>query len=112
MRVSEVAATMIPGWPLNVTLVTPVKWSPSIWIFVPATPEIGEKSVMNGPGPTTVNAAGLLLVPLSVLTVMTPLVAPIGTRVVIWVPAAFGVNSGALRSEEHTSELQSQFHLV
>ena len=84
---------MIPDWPLNVTLVTPVKWKPVICITVPESPCPGEKPVINGSGPTTVNEAKLLLVPLIVLTLITPLVAPGGTRVVIWVPAEFAENS-------------------
>lgn len=62
-RVSELAVRMMPGWPLKVTLVTPVKCKPSIKTLVPLSPETGEKSVMKGPGPTTVKEAGLLLDP-------------------------------------------------
>src|SRR5690349_2631435 len=44
-RVSEVALRMTPGRPLNVTLVTDEKCRPSIRIFVPLSPQMGEKSV-------------------------------------------------------------------
>src|SRR5581483_3842373 len=96
ISVSELAVKATPFLPLNVTFVAPVKCSPAIWTFVDVPPVIGEKSVMYGPGPTTINAVGLLLVPKIVLTVIGPLVAPAGTRVVICVPSALGVNWVAL----------------
>src|SRR6516225_3802793 len=92
MYVSDVAVTITPGWPLNVTLVNPVKWSPAIWTVVPTSPELGEKPEIYGPGPTTVNESTLLLVPFIVLTVIGPLVAPSGTRVEIWVPSELTEN--------------------
>src|ERR1051326_541151 len=57
---------------------------------VPGLPRGGEKELTKGPGPSTVKGAGLLLVPYRVETLMKPLVAPAGTRAVIWVPAEFG----------------------
>ena len=38
---------------------------------------------MYGPGPTNVNAVGLLLVPKAVVTLIGPLVAPAGTKALI-----------------------------
>lgn len=60
--------------------------------MVEVFPVMGEKPVTYGPGPSTINAVGLLLVPNDVLTVITPFVAPLGTRVLICVPAALGLN--------------------
>lgn len=44
--VSELALRITPGAPLKATLVTPVKCKPSIVTVVPASPDVGVKSVM------------------------------------------------------------------
>jgi hypothetical protein len=72
--------------PLKVTFDTFPRFSPSMLTVVLTVPKVGEKSVMIGPVPVR----KLLLVvklPLGVVTMMGPVVAPLGTVALIWVVA-------------------------
>ena len=69
--------------PLKRTAVVPVKCTPKMLMESPTLPDDGVKSVMYGPGPTNVNAVGLLLVPMTVATLIGPVLAPAGTNAVI-----------------------------
>lgn len=70
--------------PLNWTEVAPVKFMPLMVTAVLATPLVGVKLVMLGPG-TTVKAPAEVPVPAGVTTLMGPVMAPPGTVAVIWV---------------------------
>ncbi len=72
--------------PLNLTEVVPVKFVPLTVTFVPTDPLVGEKLEMVGTAPVTVKSFALVAVPLGVVTVIRPVVAPDGTFVVILVP--------------------------
>src|SRR5260370_3012567 len=72
---------------------------PVMVIAVPTAPELCERLVTLGVA-STLNSTPLLAAPLTVTT-MLPLGAPLGTATTI-----------SLRSEEHTSELQSHLNLV
>ena len=66
--------------PLNRTPLTAVKWFPLIVTEVPATPLEGEKPLMVGALlPVTVKLDELVAVPPGVVTVILPVVAPLGT---------------------------------
>jgi hypothetical protein len=66
--------------PLNRTALTPVKWFPLIVTKVPATPPEGEKPLMVGALlPVTVKLEELVAVPPGVVSVIRPVVAPVGT---------------------------------
>jgi len=66
--------------PLNRTALTPVKWFPLIVTRVPATPPEGEKPLMVGALlPVTVKLEELVAVPPGVVSVIRPVVAPVGT---------------------------------
>lgn len=82
MLVGEI--TVKPAFdPLNVTDLTSRKLSPAIVIVAPAAPLPGEKPAMLGAGRTTKFAA-LVAVPLGVVTLIGPLIAPAGTIASIW----------------------------
>src|SRR6266849_3320683 len=68
--------------PLKVTAVAPEKLLPVIATTVPALPLVGTKLVIVGAG-ITVKLAALWPVPLVVVTLMGPVVAPAGTEAVI-----------------------------
>ena len=66
--------------PLNRTPLTAVKWFPLIVTEVPATPLEGEKPLIVGALlPVTVKLEELVAVPPGVVTVILPVVAPVGT---------------------------------
>ena len=70
--------------PLNRTLVAPVKWLPLMVTDVPTTPLDGEKLLIVGADPlVTVKFDALVAVPDGVVTVILPVVAPLGTLAVI-----------------------------
>ena len=70
--------------PLNRTLVAPVKWLPLMVTEVPTTPLDGEKLLIVGADPpVTVKFDALVAVPDGVVTVILPVVAPVGTAAVI-----------------------------
>ncbi len=68
--------------PLNLTEVRPVVSVHVIVTVVPATPEIGVKEVIPGPA-ETVKVLVLVPVPYRFETVISPVVAPVGTTAVI-----------------------------
>ena len=71
--------------PLKATAVAPVKLLPLIVTVVPTGPLVGLKLLIVGrDGDGEAGGAGRL--PAGVVTVIGPLLAPVGTRGVIWVP--------------------------
>ena len=70
-----------PLVPLNRTDVVPTKFVPVITTFVPARPLVGEKPVMIG---ATKKFEEVVKLPLPVVTVIGPVLAPAGTFAVIW----------------------------
>ena len=66
--------------PLNATAVAPVKCVPLIVTVAPVAPLVGVKLVIVG-GLVTVKLLPLVPVPLDVVTLSGPLVAPLGTDV-------------------------------
>ena len=80
MLVSELTVKFTACVPLNVTAVALVKPVPVIETFVPTGPLVGVNDVTVGPlALETTNCVELVPVPLGVVTVMNPLVAPVGT---------------------------------
>ena len=80
MVITEVLAV------LKVTELAPVKLLPVIVTRVPAAPWLGEKLKTTGGGggaAVTVKVSALVRFPLGVATVIVPVVAPLGTVVVI-----------------------------
>jgi hypothetical protein len=82
-----VSDTMVKeaGVPLNATAVAPVMCSPLIVTVVPTGPLLGVKELMvgGGPGTVTVKAVELVALPAGVVTVIGPLLAPLGTVALI-----------------------------
>src|SRR6266581_7650194 len=68
--------------PLNFTLVAPVKPEPLIVTPAPTGPLVGVNELIAGPW-VTVKLLELVAVPCSVVTEIGPVVAPVGTQVVI-----------------------------
>ena len=68
--------------PLKVTAVAPVKFAPLMVMLVLTRPLVGVKLVIWGRGPT-VKLLALVAVPVGVVTLMVPVVAPAGTVAVI-----------------------------
>jgi hypothetical protein len=68
--------------PLNVTEFTPVKFVPWIVTVVPTLPFTGLKLEIVGPVPVTLKLAPLVAVPDGVVSVICPVVAPVGTTAV------------------------------
>jgi hypothetical protein len=68
--------------PLNRTALAPLKLVPLIVTVVPAPPLVGEKLLIVG-GRMTVKLLALVAVPPEVVTLMGPVVAPLGTVAVI-----------------------------
>ena len=69
--------------PLNFTAVAPLKFEPVIDTLVPAAPDAGVNDVIPGAVALTVKLVLLVAVPPGVVTVIAPVVAPIGTVAVI-----------------------------
>jgi len=65
--------------PLNRTAVAPVKLVPLTVTLVPTGPLVGAKLVMVGGLAVTVKALLLVAVPPGVVTLICPVVAPVGT---------------------------------
>ena len=82
-----VSESMLPEavTPLNLRPVVVAKPVPVMTTVSPTCPEVGENDVIVGPEPNTVKLAELVAVPAEVVTVILPVVAPVGTVVVIWV---------------------------
>ena len=70
--------------PLNLTAVAPVKLEPVRVTAVPAKPLAGANDAMEG-GPRTVKLDALTIEPIVLVTVILPVVAPVGTVAVICV---------------------------
>jgi len=68
---------------LKATAVAPVRFVPVIVTDVPTWPELGLKLLIVGPG--TVKLPVEVAVPLGVVTLILPVIAPFGTAAVIWV---------------------------
>ena len=68
---------------MNRTAVAPVKLAPVMVTLLPTSPLVGEKLVMVGGLAVTVKALPLVAVPLGVVTLRSPVVAPLGTVAVI-----------------------------
>ena len=68
--------------PLKVTLVAPVKVEPVIVTGVPFDPLVGEKELIFG---STVKLVELVALPTVLVTLIGPLVAPLGTLALSWV---------------------------
>jgi len=81
--VSESSVKLAAGVPLKVMLVTPVKLVPVIVTLVPIGPLEGVKDVILG-GASTVKFVALCLVPSALVTLIGPVVAPLGTVARIW----------------------------
>ena len=95
--------------PPNRTAVVPVKSVPSIVTLVPTAPLVGENDVIVGePAAVTVKFATLLAVPPDVVTLILPVIAPVGTTAVICV-AEFTVNVVALVFLNFTSVAPVKF---
>ena len=76
---------MVAATPLKVTLVAPLRLLPVMVTVVPTGPLVGLKELIVG-GPTvTVKSLLLPPVPAVVVTLIGPVVAPVGTVAVIWV---------------------------
>ena len=73
---------------MKATALAPVKLVPVTVIAVPAMPLVGVKLVIVGGGPVTLKLLLLVAVPFGVVTVIAPLLAPLGTVVLIWVSEA------------------------
>lgn len=78
--VMEVSETILKAalTPLNLTLVVPVKLAPVMVTLAPTAPLVGEKLVIVG-GKVTVKLLVLVAVPIGVVILICPLVAPVGT---------------------------------
>jgi hypothetical protein len=82
--VEELTVKEVALVPLNFTAVAPVKPVPVIVTLAPIPPLVGEKLVTVGTG-TTVKLELLVPVPPAVVTLIVPVIAPLGTVAVIWV---------------------------
>ncbi len=80
--VAETTVNVGCAVPLNFTAEAPVKLVPVIVTAAPTRPLVGVKDVIVADG-RTVKADGLVPVPVGVVTVTLPVVAPAGTVVVI-----------------------------
>jgi hypothetical protein len=87
--------TKLARTPPNRTAVAPGKAVPVIVTAVPVLPLVGENEEIVGAGTVTVKFAALVAVPLGVVTVILPVVAPVGTFVSTRVPWALTVNDAA-----------------
>jgi hypothetical protein len=76
---------MIALLPANITLVAPVKFDPLIVTGVPAVPCKGVKPLIVGAA-ITVKFVPLIAIPWGVVTTMGPVVAPMGTVAMIFMP--------------------------
>jgi len=78
IEVALFTVKLLAAVPWNLTAVAPVKLVPVSPTEVPAPPVVGEKLMMVGAG-TTVKLNELVAVPPGVVTLIVPLVAPVGT---------------------------------
>ena len=70
--------------PLNATEVASVKFAPRMSTLARTGPLGGVNELIVGGGPVTVKASVLVPVPPGVVTLMGPVVAPLGRRAWIW----------------------------
>src|SRR5213595_555408 len=84
---SEFTVNELAEVPLNFTAVAPVKPEPLRVTLVPTGPLVGVKELMLG-ATVTVKLVELVAVPPGVVTLIDPVVAPLGTEVVICVSVA------------------------
>jgi hypothetical protein len=84
MEVAEVWVTVAAATPLKVTLVAPVRFVPVMTTLVPTIPEAGVKLLIVGAG-ITVKEEAPAVVPSALVTLIFPLVAPVGTVALSWV---------------------------
>ncbi len=77
--VDETTLNVVAVVPSNLTAVAPVKFVPVIVTDVPTGPEVGENDVIVGAAAVTVNVPELVADPPGVVTVILPVVAPVGT---------------------------------
>ena len=73
---------------MKATAVAPVKLVPVIVTAVPVAPLLGLKLVIVGGAPVTLKLLLLVAVPLGVVTLIGPVLAPAGTVALISVPEA------------------------
>lgn len=97
IRVSLTTVNTAATEPPNLTDVAPVNPEPLIVTSVPTGPEVGEIDVIAGAAVAvdTVKLAELVPVPAGVVTVIGPVVAPVGTVAITWV-ALLTVNDAAV----------------
>ena len=76
---------VVAVFPLNLALVTPVKFVPRIVTDVPTGPLVGVNEVIVGTPGVAVKFVALVAVPPGVVTAIGPVVAPVGTTAVICV---------------------------
>src|SRR2546425_7987966 len=81
--VSFSTANTITGVPLKVTCVAPLNLVPVIVTGVPTVPMAGVNPVITG-GVVTLKSLALEAVPAVLLMLILPVVAPLGTVVLIW----------------------------
>src|SRR5438093_2848064 len=72
---------MVAATPLKVTLVAPVRLFPLMVTEVPTGPLVGVNELIVGGDVVTVKLLALVAVPAVVLTLIGPVVAPVGTEV-------------------------------
>jgi hypothetical protein len=83
MSVDELTTKLGSAVPLNETLVAPVKSVPWMSTRVPTVALVGENELIVGGDWVTVNEPVLVAVPDGVVTVMGPVVTPVGTWAVM-----------------------------
>jgi hypothetical protein len=88
---------VVAATPPNFTEVAPAKFVPLMVTEVPTGPLVGEKDVIVGAAaPVTVKSVELVAVAPPLVTLIFPVVAPVGTVAVSCVPAGFQENVVAL----------------
>ena len=88
---------VVAATPPNFTEVAPPKFVPLIVTEVPTGPLVGVKDEIVGVGaPVTVKSVVLVAVAPPLVTLIFPVVAPVGTVAVSWVPVVFQENVMAL----------------
>jgi hypothetical protein len=83
--VPEFTVKVVAAVPLKATLVAPLSPAPLMVTDVPVGPLVGVNPLMEGAGVATTVKGALVAVPAGVITLTGPVVAPVGTVVVICV---------------------------
>jgi hypothetical protein len=109
--VGELTVKLVALVFLNFTTVAPVKLVPVMTTDVPTGPEVGTNEVIVGAAgaPVTVKSWLLVAVPLGVVTLIRPVVAPLGTVAMSWVPEGFDENVVAFVRLNLTSVVPTKF---